>query len=102
MRFAEQGSVIEVTAGEQGDEVLIQVRNRGQAIAPEHLESVFERFYRVDASRQHSSQSSGLGLSIVRSIMQLHQGHCWAESSEGSTCFTLAFPRVSHDRPPSP
>ncbi|WP_153772637.1 heavy metal sensor histidine kinase [Pseudomonas sp. MNR3A] len=102
VRFAEPGSVIEVTAGEQGDEVLIRVRNRGQAIAPEHLESVFERFYRVDASRQHSSQSSGLGLSIVRSIMQLHQGRCWADSSEGATCFTLAFPRVSHDRPPSP
>lgn len=53
---------------------------------------IFDRFYRVDASRHDSATGSGLGLSIVRSIMQLHHGHCAVESQNRLTRFTLFFP----------
>ncbi|MDF0732920.1 heavy metal sensor histidine kinase [Pseudomonas entomophila] len=92
VRFAEPGSTVEVTARSEANGVVVDISNRGLAIAPHHLQSVFERFYRVDAARQGSAQSSGLGLSIVRSIMQLHQGRCWAQSADGVTRFSLWFP----------
>jgi len=92
VRFAASGSAIELIAQGEARGMLIEVRNRGVDIPVEHLESIFERFFRGDPSRQRSSQSSGLGLSIVRSIMQLHKGRCWAESSGGLTCFYLEFP----------
>jgi two-component system heavy metal sensor histidine kinase CusS len=69
------------------------VENRGPVIEERHLARLFDRFYRADASRRGSSDASGLGLSIVRSIMLLHQGSWTAASSDGTTRFTLFFPR---------
>lgn len=92
VRYADEGSEI-VLAAEQGAEgTTISVENRGPTVAPHHLERLFDRFYRADASRQDSAESSGLGLSIVRSIMSLHQGRCYATSSGGVTRFSLFFP----------
>ncbi|NVZ67273.1 two-component sensor histidine kinase, partial [Pseudomonas gingeri] len=62
-------------------------------MAAEHLPRLFERFYRVDQSRERSAQSNGLGLSIVATIMQLHSGHYSVTSEHGVTCFELFFPR---------
>lgn len=70
----------------------LRVRNHGATIAPEHLSRLFERFYRADPSRERSAQSNGLGLSIVATIMQLHQGRYSVSSVEGVTCFELFFP----------
>jgi two-component system, OmpR family, heavy metal sensor histidine kinase CusS len=93
VRFAEPGTEIR-TAGEQSaDETMLYVENHGVTIAPEHLERIFDRFYRVDASRYRSAESNGLGLSIVRSIMTLHGGRWHASSVNGVTRFTLSFPR---------
>lgn len=92
VRFAQTGSTVTVRAQRQAGGVNIEVVNHGPQIAQDDLQRVFERFYRVDAARQGSERSSGLGLSIVRSIMQLHQGRCWATSEQGQTCFGLWFP----------
>ncbi|MBV4480590.1 heavy metal sensor histidine kinase [Pseudomonas khavaziana] len=70
----------------------LRVSNHGQTIAAEHLPRLFERFYRVDESRECSSQSNGLGLSIVATIMQLHNGRYGVTSEGGVTCFELFFP----------
>lgn len=67
--------------------------NQGETIAAEHLPRLFERFYRVDESRERSAQSNGLGLSIVATIMQLHNGRYSVSSEAGVTCFELFFPR---------
>ncbi|HGL6717618.1 heavy metal sensor histidine kinase [Burkholderia contaminans] len=93
LRYAEPGTAIS-TVAEQGPEgTTIHVENRGPTIEPQQLERIFDRFYRADASRHRSSESSGLGLSIVRSIMLLHGGTCHASSGNGVTCFSLVFPR---------
>ncbi|MFP6558728.1 heavy metal sensor histidine kinase [Paraburkholderia sp. B3] len=93
LRYAEPGTAI-TTVAEQGvDRTTIHVENHGPTIEPHHLERIFDRFYRADPSRQRSSESSGLGLSIVRGIMSLHGGTCHATSGNGVTRFTLVFPR---------
>ena len=79
--------------GAKADGTTLYVENRGPTIEPHHLERLFDRFYRADASRHRSSESSGLGLSIVRSIMILHGGTWHASSNASVTRFTLAFPR---------
>jgi two-component system, OmpR family, heavy metal sensor histidine kinase CusS len=93
VRYAEPGTAISTVAEQGADRTTLHVENRGPTIEPQHLERIFDRFYRVDASRHRSSESSGLGLSIVRSIMSLHGGTCHASSSNGVTRFTLVFPR---------
>jgi two-component system, OmpR family, heavy metal sensor histidine kinase CusS len=93
VRYADPGTAIS-TVVEQGPEgTTLYVENCGPTIEPHHLERIFDRFYRADASRHRSSESNGLGLSIVRSIMSLHGGTWHAASSKGVTRFTLVFPR---------
>ncbi|NIF31749.1 heavy metal sensor histidine kinase [Enterobacter sp. Cy-643] len=92
VRYAEPGSEIEIAARPEAEGMSIVVMNRGETISPAHQERLFDRFYRADPSRNDSAHSSGLGLSIVHSIMQLHQGRCWVESQAGVTRFGLWFP----------
>ena len=84
--------VIQGKTAEDGRAV-IAVSNTGSGIAPDHLTKIFDRFYRVDASRSASRTSSGLGLAIVKSIMALHNGKVNVESAlNGLTTFSLVFP----------
>jgi two-component system heavy metal sensor histidine kinase CusS len=98
IRHADQGSVVILQSAREEGGVTLSVENRGTPIEAHHLARIFDRFYRADASRRGSSEASGLGLSIVRSIMTLHQGRWQAGSAEGSTRFSLFFP----DRPIPP
>lgn len=90
--FSAPGTCIELHSKMHGGEAVISVRNLGQDIPRVHLERLFDRFYRADASRHTSSGNSGLGLAIVKSIMELHRGEVRAESQGGSTAFLLTFP----------
>ncbi|HEY3319760.1 MAG TPA: heavy metal sensor histidine kinase [Planctomycetota bacterium] len=73
--------------------VRVTVRDNGCGIAPEHLPHVFDRFYRVDHARSKALGGMGLGLSIVRSIAQLHKGTLKITSELGKgTCVTIDFP----------
>ena len=73
--------------------VVIEVANHGPGIAPEHLPRLFDRFFRGDPARANSGESSGIGLAIVKTIMELHQGVVQVESvPDGLTTFRLVFP----------
>jgi signal transduction histidine kinase len=73
--------------------VVFTVSDTGAGIAPEHLPSIFERFYRADASRQQATGGSGLGLAIVKSIVEAHGGRVAVESALGcGTTFTIVLP----------
>jgi two-component system heavy metal sensor histidine kinase CusS len=74
------------------DRVRICVENTGEAIAAEHLSRLFERFYRVDASRQRGNEGAGLGLAIVKSIVDAHGGEISVTSECGITSFTMTLP----------
>jgi two-component system, OmpR family, heavy metal sensor histidine kinase CusS len=81
--------VISIVTGESFSK--IAVTDSGRGIASEHLSRVFDRFYRVDASR--NSKGNGLGLALVQSIMQIHKGEASIVSKVGcGTTVTLTFP----------
>jgi len=92
IKYGAADSTLQVEAVAEADGSYLRVRNQGATIPAEHLSRLFERFYRVDPSRERSAQSNGLGLSIVATIMQLHQGRYSVSSADGITCFELFFP----------
>jgi two-component system heavy metal sensor histidine kinase CusS len=92
LRYATPSSVVTVSSEISQDTLEITVHNHGEPIAAEHLPRLFERFYRCDPSRNQPDDSGGLGLAIVRSIMQLHGGCVNVDSTEAGTSFRLEFP----------
>lgn len=69
--------------GQGEDGVLLSVEDNGPGIAPQHLERLFDRFYRVEESRSRDQGGAGLGLAIARSIVDAHGGRIWFESELG-------------------
>jgi two-component system heavy metal sensor histidine kinase CusS len=93
LRYTPEGQTINVDIRQQGMSTLVVVENPGEIIAPEHLEKLFDRFYRVDPARREGSPSNaGLGLSITRSIIEAHEGKIWCTSSNGKTAFHFELP----------
>ena len=99
VRHTPHGGEVVLWSREEHDGTRIDVRNTGSTIAPQHLAQVFDRYYRADPARAEGGTSAGLGLAIVRAIMQLHGGSATASSAGGSTVFTLRFPPAT---PPAP
>jgi two-component system heavy metal sensor histidine kinase CusS len=75
--------------------VRIRVQNTGEAIAQIHWERVFDRFFRVDPSRQRSSDGSGLGLAITKSIVLAHGGNISVASAGDVTTFSIKLPAAA-------
>lgn len=73
-------------------EVSLSVQNPGPLIPTEYLSHLFDRFYRVEPSRVRQGEGAGLGLAIVRSIVEAHGGHVEASSVRDKTSFTLFLP----------
>jgi PAS domain S-box-containing protein len=99
LKFTDPGGRITAMARVQGSSLLVEIRDSGKGIPPEHLERVFERFYRVPLPDGERVEGTGLGLSICKAIVEEHGGRIWAESvvGKGSTfSFTLPMgPPVS-------
>jgi len=91
LRHAEPGSAVLVSLQAIDGNVQISVCNHGERIAPEHLERVFDRFFRADPARQRSSEGTGLGLAITQSIVQAHGGTIRVSSNDGETRFSMGF-----------
>jgi signal transduction histidine kinase len=89
MRYAPPGSTIRLAARVDGDGITLSVEDEGEGIAAEHLPHVFDRFYKADASRAGVSGGSGLGLSIVRAIVERHGAQISAVSRPGRTVFEI-------------
>ena len=86
------GHVIEVHIEAAEHQVSIGVANPGSPIAREHLPRLFERFYRVDASRSNSGHNHGLGLAIVKAIALMHGGDVFVRSDHGINTFGIHLP----------
>jgi len=89
IKYSEPNSLIRVEASKKADEVIIKVQDHGCGIPKEHLDRIFERFYRVDKARSRKVGGTGLGLAIVRHIVSAHHGRITVQSSvgDGSTFF---------------
>ncbi|GAC1505325.1 MAG: hypothetical protein NVS1B3_03390 [Candidatus Dormibacteraceae bacterium] len=91
-RYAREGGGISVGAESLGPQMRVSVSNSGPSISPEELPRIFDRFYRVDQSRDRSSGGYGLRLAKVKQLIEAAGGQVGAESTNGSTTvwFTLA------------
>ncbi|MGN7738608.1 heavy metal sensor histidine kinase [Pseudomonas sp. 22526] len=95
LRYTPPGKTISVQVRQNNASTILTVENPGETIPPEHLERLFDRFYRVHPTRREGSPSNaGLGLAIIRSIIEAHQGRVWCTSANGWTAFHLEFPAL--------
>ncbi|MGN1198911.1 MAG: sensor histidine kinase [Acetatifactor sp.] len=79
--------VIDIRILDQVDSICVEIEDNGRGIAQKDLGRIFERFYRTDASRNSAQGGSGIGLSIVKKIIEDHGGYIWATAKEGEgTC----------------
>lgn len=90
-RHADDNTSVTVSLQEENGFALISVANKGEPIAAQHLTRLFERFYRIDASRARSDMHHGLGLSIVRAVALMHHGDVFARSNNGINCFGFSM-----------
>ena len=93
VRYTPDGGRITIRAEERPSDVLVSVRNSGATIAADELPKVFERFYRVDRSRDRRSGGAGIGLAIVKQLVETAGGRVGAESADGRTTFWFSLPR---------
>lgn len=89
-----QGGVISVSLAAGSDYTQLVVENTGEDIPAKHLDRIFERFYRVDPSRQRNVQGAGLGLAIVKTVIEAHAGSVAVESAKGKTRFIVRLPKA--------
>lgn len=88
----DERGLIELRILDQIDSIHIEIEDNGKGIAQKDLPRIFERFYRTDASRNSKQGGSGIGLSIVKKIVEDHGGYIWATSKEGEgTCMHMVF-----------
>jgi two-component system sensor histidine kinase BaeS len=95
LRHTPSGGTITLNAAQADGMATLSVSDSGGGIAPEHLPHVFERFYKVEASRASESTGSGLGLSITKAIIERHNGTIRVTSEPGRTTFTILLPQSS-------
>jgi signal transduction histidine kinase len=93
VRHAPDGSAVDLRAQAGPGVVRLTVADEGSGIAPDHLLHVFDRFYKVDAGRAAGDGGSGLGLSIVKAIIERHGGMIAVTSEAGRTEFVVNLPQ---------
>lgn len=103
-KFTNEGGDIKVALENKSSDVTVTITNTGPGIPPEQISFVFDRFYKTDKSRSHDKNGMGLGLYLVKTIIQLHGGEIIAESVENEyTSFKFRLPKkkeASHRRVP--
>ncbi len=93
IRHTPSGEIVRVLIASASEtQISLVVENPGENIAAEHLPKLFDRFYRVDPSRQREGSGAGLGLAIVKSIVEAHGGKITVQSASGLTRFELRLP----------
>ena len=85
--------VLEIFLEVENEAAVIAIKDSGVGISEEHLQQIFDRFYRIDAARNRADGGTGLGLSIVKAIVNAHGGNIDVDSvvDEGTT-FTITLP----------
>jgi two-component system, OmpR family, sensor kinase len=94
LRHTPDGGEVRLEATVSGDRIHVRVRDTGPGIPPEHLPLIFDRFYKADAARK-AAAGSGLGLSIVRAIVERHGGTIAASNDRGAV-FDISLPAATH------
>ncbi|MBR6334543.1 MAG: HAMP domain-containing histidine kinase, partial [Clostridia bacterium] len=94
VKFTPEGGYIEVASKSDAEKVIVKIRNSGKGIPEEEINQIFERFYKVDRSRSYDTKGAGMGLYIVKTLIELHGGEITARSQEGEyTEFIFSLPK---------
>jgi signal transduction histidine kinase len=93
VKFTPEGGYIEVSSKSDNEKAIIRIKNSGKGIPPEERSKIFERFYKVDKSRSYDVKGAGMGLYIVKTLIELHGGHITVQSVENEyTEFIFTLP----------
>ncbi|MDY0410254.1 sensor histidine kinase [Paracerasibacillus soli] len=94
IRYTGQGGMIKIRNRIHKNNVIVSFTDNGIGIDAEHIPHLFERFYKVDKARTRTEDSTGLGLSIVKEIVEMHDGFIEVESKRNQgTTFTIYLPQ---------
>ena len=99
--YSDPNSTIAISAFSQKSDIIIQFTNQGDPIPAQKLETIFERFFRLDSARSSQTGGAGLGLAIAKEIVTAHGGTIHAKSDQSETSFTVTLPNknVEDTRP---
>ena len=90
IKYNKVGGKVKVSIEENGEEILVKVKDTGVGIPKEAQKSIFQPFFRIDKSRSRQYGGAGLGLSLVWEIATLHGGSVWVESSSENGSLIVA------------
>jgi two-component system, OmpR family, sensor histidine kinase KdpD len=99
LKYAPANTVVRIRAYVEGESIHVQVNNEGPQVPPEHLERIFDKFYRITAADRVTG--TGLGLSICKGIIEAHGGRIWAENLTGGLAFNFTLPLTWDGAKPS-
>jgi CheY-like chemotaxis protein len=102
IKFSPDGGTVTVVARREDSHIIVSVTDQGVGIPPEAIPQLFGKFFRVDTGRARSIGGTGLGLAVVKEIIEAHQGRIWVESEpdRGST-FSFTLPLSLREVPPA-
>ena len=93
VKYSPIGGAIDLLVAQEGSGIIVQIRDQGAGLSPEDISRLFGRFQRLSAKPTAGETSTGLGLSIVKRIVDLHGGTVEAEATgPGGTTFLIAIP----------
>lgn len=91
VKFSDEGGTVSVSVSDEDQVLCVTVSNTGTSIPKEKQERIFQKFYQADAS--HATSGNGVGLAIVKRIVELHRGQISVKSEDGVTAFSVALPK---------
>lgn len=98
IKFTPPAGSVKVALQSRGDQIEFRISDTGIGISAEDQARIFERFYKADQSRTHANGGSGLGLSIVKKIVEMHKGTIEVKSKVGTgTTFIVSLPKGQHE-----
>ncbi len=95
IKYNVKNGSIEIYDSREKNNIIISIQDSGVGINSEDLPYIFERFYRADKSRNSSNQGTGIGLAVVKELMEAHQGRINVESNKNGTVFKLVFTKTT-------
>jgi len=99
INYTADGGTITVTVADKSDHLEISVQDNGEGIPKEAMARLFTKFFRVSGSLEQGSKGTGLGLYITKSIVEMHKGKIWAESTLGKgSLFTVSLPIATEEQ----